>query len=97
MYEQGISLKSERKTHDLNHNLTFSAHTINCVCHSIRSMFRVLGMFNFAQSSEFSFIEQLNRGVSGSTLGFKSKSDHHLMRVIFIAGVRKLKALVRPF
>jgi hypothetical protein len=29
------------KTHDLNHDLTFSAHTINCVCHSIRSMFRV--------------------------------------------------------
>ena len=35
------------KTHDLNHDLTFSAHTINCVCHSIRSMFRVLGMYNF--------------------------------------------------
>ena len=31
------------KTHDLNHDLTFSAHTNNCVCHSIRSMFRVLG------------------------------------------------------
>ena len=36
------------KTHDLNHDLTFSAHTINCVCHSIRSMFRVLGIYNFA-------------------------------------------------
>ena len=36
------------KTHDLNHDLTFSAHTINCVCHSIRSMFRVLGVYNFA-------------------------------------------------
>ena len=35
------------KTHDLNHDLTFSAHTINCVCHSIRSMFRVLGIYNF--------------------------------------------------
>ena len=34
---------------DLNHDLTFSAHTINCVCHSIRSMFRVLGIYNFAQ------------------------------------------------
>ena len=32
---QGISLKS-----DLNHDLTF-------YCHSIRSMFRVLGMYNF--------------------------------------------------
>ena len=36
------------KTHDLNHDLTFSAHTINCVCHSIMSMFRVLGIYNFA-------------------------------------------------
>ena len=35
------------KTHDLNHDLTFFAHTINCVCHSIRSMFRVLGIYNF--------------------------------------------------
>ena len=30
------------KTHDLNHDLT-----INCVCHSIRSMFRVLVLYNF--------------------------------------------------
>ena len=38
---QGISLKSERNNHDL------TAHTINGVCHSIRSMFRVLGIYNF--------------------------------------------------
>ena len=44
---QDISLKVKGKTHDLNHNLTFSAHTINCVCHSIRSMFRALGIYNF--------------------------------------------------
>jgi hypothetical protein len=44
---QDISLKSERKTHDLNHDLTFSAHTINCMCHSIRSMFRVLDIYNY--------------------------------------------------
>ena len=25
-----------------------TAHTIDCVCHSIRSMFKVLGMYNFA-------------------------------------------------
>ena len=25
----------------------FNAHTINCVCHNIRSMFRVLGIYNF--------------------------------------------------
>ena len=41
------------KTHDLNHELTFSAHTINCVCHSIRLMFRVLGIFNFADQLNF--------------------------------------------
>ena len=35
------------KTHDLNNDFTFSAHTINCVCHSIRLMFRVLGIYNF--------------------------------------------------
>ena len=45
---QGISLKSEMKNHDLNHDLIFFAHTIDCVCHSIRSMFRVLGVYNFA-------------------------------------------------
>ena len=27
--------------------LHFTAHTINCVCQSIRSMFRVLGIYNF--------------------------------------------------
>ena len=37
------------KTHDLNHDLTFSAHTINCVCHSVRLMFRVLGIYDFGR------------------------------------------------
>ena len=49
---QDISLKSERKNHDLNHDLTFSAHTINCVCHSIRSMFRVLDVYNFVHCTK---------------------------------------------
>ena len=44
---QDISLKVKGKTHDLNHDLTFSAHTINCVCHSIRSTVRVLVIYNF--------------------------------------------------
>ena len=58
---QDISLKSERKTHDLNHDLTFSAHTINCVCHSMTSMFRVLGVYNFAfDLSEFEKHSQNN-------------------------------------
>ena len=44
---QDISLKSERKNPWFKpwFNI-FCAH--NCVCHSIRSMFRVLGMYNFA-------------------------------------------------
>ena len=40
---QGISLKSEKKNMIQN----FSAYTIKCVCHSIRPMFRVLGIYNF--------------------------------------------------
>ena len=48
MYGAGYKLeKVKGKTHDLNNDLTFSANTINYVCHSIRSMFRVLGMYNF--------------------------------------------------
>ena len=27
----------------------FTAHTFNCVCHCIRAMFRVLGMYNFGR------------------------------------------------
>ena len=50
---QDISLKVNGKTHDLNHDLTFSARTINCVCHSIRSMFRVLGIYNFGWSKNY--------------------------------------------
>ena len=30
----------------------FTAHTFNCVCHCIRVMFRVLGMYNFDSSSK---------------------------------------------
>ena len=44
MYGTGYKL-------DLNHDLTFNAH--NCECHSIGSMFRVLGMYNFGRSLEF--------------------------------------------
>ena len=54
---QGMSLKSEsKKAHDLNHDLTFSAHTINFVCHSIRSMFRVLGKYNFGNHLKLDFL-----------------------------------------
>ena len=33
---------------------TISVHTINCVCHSMRSMFRVLGIYNFDSRKEVS-------------------------------------------
>ena len=39
---QGISLKSERNNPWFN-------QSINCVCYSKRSMFRVLGMYNFGR------------------------------------------------
>ena len=31
----------------------FTAHTFNCVCHSIRTMFRVLGVYNFASYQQY--------------------------------------------
>ena len=36
----------------------FTAHTINCMCHSIRAMFRVLGVYNFACCLEMVFCFQ---------------------------------------
>ena len=51
--------KWKEKIHDLNHDLTFSAHTINCVCHRIRSMFRVLGIYSFGGK-----VEACNKGNS---------------------------------
>ena len=38
--------KVKGKTHDL----IFTAHTINCVCHSIWSMFRVIGVCNHIEA-----------------------------------------------
>ena len=63
MYGAGYKLEVKGKTHDLNHDLTFSAHTINCVCHSIRSMFRVLGTYNFVNDlkvQHFIILELIN-------------------------------------
>ena len=31
----------------------FTAHTFKCVCHCRRAMFRVLGMYNFANRMDF--------------------------------------------
>ena len=37
----------------------FTTHTINCACHSLRSMFRVLGMYNFAKRVKQWIFERL--------------------------------------
>ena len=76
--EQGISLKSERKTHDLNHDLTFSAHTIKCVCHSIRSMFRVLGIYNFARGADY--VHQ----ITASPLRFENPATSLLVEFYYL-------------
>ena len=36
----------------------FTAHTIECVCHSIRPMFGVLGLYNFAFGSKINEFER---------------------------------------
>ena len=46
-YAKIHAMPMKGKTHDLNHYLIFSAHTIYCVCYSISSMFRALGIYNF--------------------------------------------------
>ena len=39
---------------EITHDVTFyCTHTINCVCQSIMSMFRVLGIYNFALMLKF--------------------------------------------
>ena len=70
----------KEKTHDLNHDLTFSAHTINCVCHSLRSMFRVLGIYNFGICLEFtasSTLQQSSDELSKSFFPHTKVSEIH--------------------
>ena len=59
------------KTHDLNHELTFSAHTINYVCHSIRSMLIVLGIYNFDLCTNFLHLFSEEQKESPTELAFK--------------------------
>ena len=48
MYRAGYKLEKENENHGLNHDLFILLHTQSkCVCHSVRSMFRVLGVYNF--------------------------------------------------
>ena len=39
----------------------FTAHTISCVCHSIRSMSRVLGIYNFVVDINYGSDSDLDR------------------------------------
>ena len=39
----------------------FTPHTINCVCLRIRSMFRVLGMYNFASWFNLKFKDNMEK------------------------------------
>ena len=56
-----ISLKSERKTHDLNHDLTFCAHTIN-FAYGENLFLEILGLqprFFFSITRTFFFLQIL--------------------------------------
>ena len=44
----------------------FTAYTINCVCHSIRSMFRVLGIYNIGARGSWLTVEQLTQSSKAS-------------------------------
>ena len=63
MYGAGYKLEKLKETHNLNHDLTFSAHTIKCVCHSMRSMFRVLGIYNFGFNPKTSSFHKIRTTV----------------------------------
>ena len=39
----------------------FTAHTFNCVCHCIRVMFRLLGMYNFGEIIKC--LEEVNKKI----------------------------------
>ena len=75
--------------HDLRHDLTFYAHTIDCVCHSIRSIFRVLGIYNFGGSD--------NRDVQKTRMkrGLKFKVD--VLASQFIIQKKKKQTFVYMF
>ena len=48
----------------------FTAHTFNCVCHSIGTMFRVLGVYNFGDYLKYwTLVDSLLRRPSNSKLG----------------------------
>ena len=36
----------------------FTAHIFNCVCHCIRAMFRVLGMYNFEVNPKIELLKE---------------------------------------
>ena len=57
------------------HDWTFSTHTFNCVCHSIRSMFRVLGIYNFAHK----MVDEIEFWISFQQLVWEFSAIYHLV------------------
>ena len=56
---QGISLKSKWKSWIKSWVIYFTAHTINCVCHCIKSMFRILSVYNFGKAYDYKWFQNL--------------------------------------
>ena len=66
----------------MNMMVHFTAHTINCVCHIISSMFRVLGMYNFALSIHWigALCNNCLKNVSNDTVTFIYIVKHDTFR-----------------
>ena len=80
---QDIDWEVKGETHALNHDLTFSAWKINCVCHSIRSKFRVLGIYNFACNSNFTIIQHLQMQKVGDLFNIRYPTNLYIIMCIF--------------
>ena len=44
----------------------FTAHTVKCVCHCRKAMFRLLGMYNFATNLNFACLPQWKKSIWSS-------------------------------
>ena len=64
----------------------FTAHTFNCVCHCIRAMFRVLGMYNFDNRSKQFFKFTMCSSVRSLT----DFEVQRLKKIVWIAGPTKI-------
>ena len=64
----------------------FTAHTFKCVCHCIRSMFGVLGVYNFALASKMG---QIKKRIQIIILDDKKSLIGMIMRHYFTLKKRK--------